>query len=239
MKKERIERFIKKYSLSGQIEKVVWTVKDNKLFTRFVSGDKNVIGSVGLKDFKLDNVEFGIYTTSQLVKMLSVLGDDIDIDVFSIEERPIHLKITDKETSMNFVVAESDIIPRVPALTSMPNWDVNIKLSQDVVSKYIKAQSALADVTTFTVLTEGALCKVVLGYSNVNSNRISMTVDANFVGQIQPISFHALYFKEILNANKECDTAVLDVSASGIAHITFSVEDYKASYYLPEMRTGI
>ena len=38
-------------------------------------------------------------------------------------------------------------------------------------------------------------------------------------------------FASILNANKECNKAVLKVSSQGIATIKFSIDDYTSEYY--------
>ena len=39
-------------------------------------------------------------------------------------------------------------------------------------------------------------------------------------------------FANILNANKECQKAVLKVSSQGIATISFNIDDYYSEYYL-------
>ena len=39
-------------------------------------------------------------------------------------------------------------------------------------------------------------------------------------------------FSNILNANKECQSAVLKVSSDGLATISFNIDDYKSEYYL-------
>ena len=38
--------------------------------------------------------------------------------------------------------------------------------------------------------------------------------------------------KEVLNANKECESATLEVSSEGLSRITFKVDDYSSTYYL-------
>ena len=44
--------------------------------------------------------------------------------------------------------------------------------------------------------------------------------------------FNANMFKEVLVANKECETAVLEVSNAGLARINFKVDDYTSTYYM-------
>ena len=39
-------------------------------------------------------------------------------------------------------------------------------------------------------------------------------------------------FADVLEANKECESAVLEVSSEGLARIKFNVNDYESTYYL-------
>ena len=52
------------------------------------------------------------------------------------------------------------------------------------------------------------------------------------VGEATLIISNADLFKEILTANKECTTAVLEVSNDGLARIVFNINDFKSVYYL-------
>ena len=46
------------------------------------------------------------------------------------------------------------------------------------------------------------------------------------------VSFNANIFKEVLSANKECESATFEVSSEGLSRITFKVDDYTSTYYL-------
>ena len=50
------------------------------------------------------------------------------------------------------------------------------------------------------------------------------------------ISFNANFFKEILVANKECTSAVLEVSNEGLAKVNFKIDDYDSTYYIVAMQ---
>ena len=39
-------------------------------------------------------------------------------------------------------------------------------------------------------------------------------------------------FKEVLTANKECESATLEVSSEGLSKITFKVDDFTSTYWL-------
>ena len=52
------------------------------------------------------------------------------------------------------------------------------------------------------------------------------------ISYIENVSFNASVFKEVLSANKECESATLEVSSQGLARINFKIDEYDATYYL-------
>ena len=48
MNKDVLTRFISKYHLSGNINTAIWRNNDSTLSTRFISGDKSLLGNVSL-----------------------------------------------------------------------------------------------------------------------------------------------------------------------------------------------
>ena len=51
MNKSQLTNFITKYTLGGEIKSTKWTSNGSSLSTRFISGDKSVVGSVVLSKF--------------------------------------------------------------------------------------------------------------------------------------------------------------------------------------------
>ena len=49
MNKSQLTNFINKYTLGGEIKSTKWVSKGDSLTTRFISGDKSVVGKVELK----------------------------------------------------------------------------------------------------------------------------------------------------------------------------------------------
>jgi len=236
MNKTRVTRFIQKYNLAGLVESVAWKAADGKLVTRFISDDKTVLGEIQLDNFTQTTPDLGIYTTSTLTKLLSVVGEDIELDIQQIEGKAVNLFIKSDDTKAQFQLADLAVIPSVPDLKSLPDFDVEIGFDGKFIDKFIKAKNALSDVDTFTVLAEGNELKMVLGYSNVNSNRIVFSVDKEYTTEVKPISFSAKYLKEIFSANKEATSVVLKISTSGLAHVEFKIDDFTAKYYLVEVQ---
>jgi hypothetical protein len=236
MNKAKLTRFIQKYSLGGLVESVAWKAGDNKLVTRFISDDKTVLGEIQLDNFAFTSPDLGVYTTSTLSKLLSVVGEDIELETQEIEGKAVNIFIKSENTKVQFQLADLAVIPNVPDLKKLPDFDVDINFDGVFIDKFIKAKNALSEVDTFTILTEKKELKIVLGYSNINSNRVVFVVDKAYDGEIKPISFSAKYLKEILTANKEATSVVLKVSTQGISHVEFKIDDFNAKYFLVEQQ---
>lgn len=235
MEKQSLNRFVSKYNLAGLVESVKWESKDGSLTTSFISDDKSVLGTVTMNEFNNSDSEFGVYDTTKLTKMLSVLGNDVDFSISDIDGKPVSLKFKDSSTSVNYMLADLSVIPNVPDLKQLPNFNVKIDLDETFINKFIRAKGALPDENTFTLVCRDGKSQIVLGHSNINTNRITIDVDADCEGTVDPISFSATYLKEILVANKEATDAVLNISSDGLSHIHFEVDNYVTDYYLVEI----
>jgi hypothetical protein len=235
MEKQSLNRFVSKYNLAGLVESVKWESKDGSLTTSFISDDKSVLGTVTMNEFNNSDSEFGVYDTTKLTKMLSVLGNDVDFSISDIDGKPVSLKFKDSSTSVNYMLADLSVIPNVPDLKQLPNFNVKIDLDETFINKFIRAKGALPDENTFTLVCKDGKSQIVLGHSNINTNRITIDVEADCEGNVDPISFSATYLKEILVANKEATDAVLNISSDGLSHIHFEVDNYVTDYYLVEI----
>lgn len=231
MEKVKFDGFINRYNLGGEVESVMIKSDDTNLSVRMISDDKTLLGDVTVAESEFPNGEFGIYTTSQLKGLLSVLDNNI-----SVEEVTGALKFSDKGTKMQYMLAAPSVIPAVPDLKALPPFNVNITLDNEFVNKFIKSKGALADADTFTFTCKDNKGEIILGYSSINSNRISITVDCKCDGDVQPIAFSAKYLKAILMANKGSSTSSLEISSQGLAQLNFVDGDYTCNYYLVEVK---
>lgn len=238
MEKSKLEGFIKRYNLNGCVESVkIESSKDeNTLKTRFISEEKHVLGIVELKGENFGDSELGVLDTAKLRQLLSVLGNDINVSSIEHDGRVISLNFADGSTKVNCMLADTSVIPKVPNMKTLPEWDVVLPLNKEFMSRFIKAKGALPEVNTFTLLMSKKTGKLemVIGYSSINSNRISLEVDPEKDKDSvnDPISFSAKYFKEILSANSDATEATLNVSSKGLAFIEFDNGDYSSQYYL-------
>ena len=56
-------------------------------------------------------------------------------------------------------------------------------------------------------MSDGTDTKVVIGYASINSNRVTIPVQTEEASKINNVSFNANLFKDVLVANKECESA--------------------------------
>ena len=232
MNKQKLVRFINKYYLNGTVNSVILNSNSNKLSARFISGDKTLLGELEMDKWQFEDSEVGIYNTEQLIKLLSVVDEDINLSLTKSGDKSIALKVSDSTSSVNYMLTDTSIINEPPTLKSIPEFELNIDVTPQFISKFIAGKGALGETDNFTIITDGSSVKVVIGYSSVNTNRVTIPVTTTKVSDIENVSFNANIFKEVLHANKECESATLEVSSEGLSRITFKVDDYTSTYYL-------
>ena len=232
MDKYKLTRFIDKYHLNGNVNAVVINSKGDKLSTRFITGDKALLGELEMNSWNFQDVELGVYDTEQLSRLLGVLDDDVTLNLTQSGDKAIALEISDQYSKVNFMLSDKSVINQPPLLKEIPDFQLKIKVDTNFITKFIGGKSALPDTDTFTVITSNDGVKLVIGYSSINTNRVTIPVETETYEDIEKVSFNANLFKDVLVANKECETATLEVSEKGLAKINFKVDQYDVTYYL-------
>ena len=232
MQKSKIDRFIQKYNLGGNVNSVKWKSNGDSLSTAFITSDKSLMGNVTVDNVNFENSEVGIYTTDQLQKLLNVLDEKVELSIKKAGDKPITLNVNNGNVSFDYSLSDLSVIPDPPALKRVPNFTTKIKMDSKFIDTFIKGKSALADVDTFSIINKGGNCSIIIGYSNTNTNRVTIPVECDNCDLKDVISFNANLFKDVLVANKECTSAVLEVSSEGLARVNFKVDDYDSTYYI-------
>ena len=143
---------------------------------------------------------------------------------------------TNSGVSVNYTLSDLSVIPEAPALKKVPHFGTEINITTDVIDKFIKGKSALQDTERFTIINKDGQCSLVIGYSATNTNRVSIPVSTSTCELVDNLSFNADLFKEVLVANRECTSAILEVSTAGLARVNFKVDDYDSTYYIVAMQ---
>ena len=236
MQKSKLDKFIQKYNLGGNVNSVKWRSNGDTLSTSFVTPDKSLLGKVKVDKFSFDSAELGIYQTDQLKSLIGVLGDDISLDLTSAGDRAVSLNVKNGAISIDYVLSDLSVIPDPPALKRLPEFGTKIKLDTKFINTFVKGKAALSDIDTFTILNGKSGVEVVIGYSSTNTNRVNIPVETEISDLSKSISFNANLFKEVLIANRECTSAILEVSNEGLARVNFKVDDYDSTYYIVAMQ---
>ena len=233
MQKVKIDKFIQKYNLGGNVNSVRWKSDGTSLSTSFVTDDKSLKGTVTMNNSNIESSEIGVYSTDILQKLLTVLNRDIDISLSKFDDRVVTLNVSDdSDISFDYQLADLSVISNPPELKRLPDFQTKIVINGDFITSFIKGKSALPEVETFTILNDKGQLKVIIGYSSINTNRVNIPVTTTENGIIEPITFNANLFKEVLSANSNCTSAVLEISNDGLARVNFRIDDYDSTYFV-------
>ena len=235
MQKSKLDRFISKYNLGGNVNSVKWKSNGDTLTTSFVTPDKSLLGNVKVDNFQFENAELGVYQTDQLKSLINVLGDDVSLNLMKVDNKAVSLNVKNGSVSIDYVLSDLSVIADPPSMKRLPEFGTQIKLDSNFINSFIKGKSALSDIDSFAIVNGKNGCEVIIGYASTNTNRVNIPVDATECDIENPIIFNANLFKEVLMANKECTSAVLHVSSEGLAKVNFKVDDYDSEYYVVAM----
>jgi hypothetical protein len=237
MKKLYLEDVIEKYHLGGLVERVKLSVKDKVLQTKFLSAKKNLVGSMEAPGIDLEDCEFGVYNTSQLLKLIGITDHFLTLGIEKQGKTVNKLLIADNEFNLEYTLADIMLTPAIPSIEE-PNYDMAADITPEFVSKFLKAKKAL-DADVFTVeqaydTENNPVMKFILGGTEGYTNKINFTfptTKSTIPGNV--VKFPIEEFNEILAVNKEFEKGILEVSAEGLMKMSFeNKENVKASYLL-------
>ncbi len=238
MKKSDLLNYVGRYHLAGATTSVKWVAKDGNLETEFITDDQNVIGRVKADNLDFGTNELGVYATPQLVKMLSAVGDDLNVKVNDVDGTAVSVGVNDKDVDMTFMLADLSVIRQVPDLKNTPDWNATINLDATFINKFIKAKNALPESENFGIKCSSGKVEVIMNYSSINTNRIKFDQDVDGAIDMGVICFSSSLLKEILQANKGFESGKLSVSEAGLAEVSFELKNGEATYYLVQLQTS-
>jgi len=238
MKKTDLLNFISRYHLAGATTSVKWISEGDRVTTEFITDDQNVIGMTTTDSFSLGNSELGVYATPQLIKMLSAVSEDVEVNVNDIDGKAVNIAINDKDMKMTFMLADLSVIRQVPDLKNTPDWNVTFDITKDFTNKFIKAKNALPESENFAIKSNTDAAEIIINYSSINNNRIKFSLDVTDADDMGVVCFSSNLFKEILVANKDAETGKMEVSEAGLARVTFESKTYKSTYYLVQLQAS-
>lgn len=229
MKKLYLLDIIEKYHLGGLVERVKVQINNKTLSVKFIATNKNLIGTLSAPEISIEDCEFGIYDTTQLIKLVSIMGQDIEVKVEQKDKVANKLFLADTEYNLEYVLANTMLIPNVPNADE-PQYDLEANIDREFVDKFAKAKKAL-DTEVFTVMSsldsfENTIISFNLGEVNGHNNKISFHIPAIKASMlVNPVKFPLVEFNEILLANKNLKSGNLQISEQGLLKVTFKNEE--------------
>ena len=234
MEKSKLQSFINRYYLAGNCEAVTVKANGQSVNCELIDVDQTVVGKVKWKTDPFMSGELGINHTGALTKMLSAVGEKIDIEVQDAQGKNYAMKIQEGTTTMTFMLADTSVIPAVPTINAEPEYEVTIDINDEFVNKFIKAKNALPDAKNFAVQVQNGKIKFIINYTTINSDNVTFELDGT-ANELDPICFSADKLKEVLTANKG-DKGSMHISSSGLARIDFTGTDFDSNYWLVQLQ---
>lgn len=238
--KVELQSVINKYYLNGLVEGVKWDVKDNKLNIKFSAPTKEMIGEINYSDFKLEESSFGISNTSQLLKLINITSGEVLLSFVKNNKIFSKLIIADQQFTVNYSLADILTIPKTGAYTGPDEYDIEANLDKEIISALIKAKSALSESVTvvvkpYTSIDGDPQLEFVFGGDIEYANKVSYYL-SNIKQNSKPKEFELWFnsdlFKEILNYNKDSDTAKIYINLEGLIKLEFTEENTTSTYYI-------
>lgn len=235
MDKSHLLTTLEKYYLNGIVEKVKIQVENKNINVRFVAPNKDLVGTVTASEFELEDSELGIYDTSQLLKLINITNSFVTLETVKEHNIPTKLLIADNEYNLDYVLADTTMIPNVPTVDE-PVYDIEAEIDLEFITKFIKAKKAI-DTEVFSVdanydEAKAKVVRFVLGGDASYTNKITFTVPATYEGiQTKQLQFNISYLREILDTNKDLTSGKLRICTEGLMRIDFTSEK-GTSYYL-------
>jgi hypothetical protein len=232
--KRKLVDTIEKYYLNGLTEAVKFNIKNNVLTIPFSTINQDVIGEVILP-LELPNAEFGIYETTRLLKQLSILDTNIDIqyqEKYGIVEK---LLIEDNQYKMMFSTSDISLIPLKADLTGEVKYQLTYIVEPDFVTRFIDCKKALGpDIKTFTLEPQTDTTRIILGGSAGYDNKLEFEIPTFVEGSLfASLQFPSDVLKEILSANKNFTYAEMKVDGRGLMSLDFTEGNITSQYYIP------
>lgn len=235
--KNLLQSFISKYYLNGRFNAVKWRIDNNTLTV--YAGESGRVCKVELNDFDLENKEIGIFDTHKLSKLLSITTGELLLTLDSQGALSNKLNIADEGFDLSYSLSDPLVIPKTKWYKDPETWEMELELSPTDVDNLIKAKNALSDYDFLNIKAtqdeDGiSTCEFVFGdgsnYSNKITYKINGIIDGSFLDS--PMPFDSNLFKEILNANKDMDTAFFKLSSKGMAKFIFISNTINSTYYI-------
>jgi len=237
MKKSTLTTFIDNYNLNGLCEHARIAYSDGKLITSFQPEDtKDTLGFVAQDGIEIENIdelgtgklEFGVFNTSILKKVLSIMNSDISLSLIQKMGKVTAMKLSDSSYDSSLLLADLDILDEVPKLNNLPEFEIVTRIDDSFITKFLKSANALNDTkkVSFNYNGNTQSLQVIFNHAEYDTDTITIEIpieDSANASNINYLNFNLLVVKEILSVNKG-SIGMLKLSSEGLLVLQFQNE---------------
>lgn len=233
MDKNQFVANIQKYYLGGLVESVKWDMTEDKTEVKFLSTENSMAGSIVYSFITDEDKTIGVYNTTELLKILAVMGDEVTVDFEKTRGTYLKMIIADPFYRGTYSLADIGSIPEAPEIEEPSTYDVTFDLTPQFKDQFMKAYKALGSINRFTIEASDTI-KIVLGDKASYSNKISFNTESFEYLPLAEKAFSAQALFEILKL-KTTETGKIHVSDEGLMKVELSDEVSKSNYFLVEL----
>jgi hypothetical protein len=238
--KNDLQTIIEKYHLKGLIEQVKWSIDKNKrLYISFSSPNKEMIGNLEYNNFPFDLGDIVIFNTSQLLKFLSVTNGSLLLNTTKTHKIATKLKISDNKFTISYPLAEPGLIRSEPRYNGSEEYDVEIEITEEIISSLIKAKSALKESDVLLVRYDEGIegetqIEFLFGGDTDHSSKISYVIAEVTMKNklLKSFNYSAEMVSNIISSNKKIEYGKININQDGIMKFSFNDSNINVVYYL-------
>ena len=229
-----LQSVIEKYHLNGLIENVKWDINKNKQLTvNFMAPTREMLGKVVYNGFPLPESSIGISNTTQLDKLLAITSGDLVLDYVKEGKIITKLLLADEQFNLNYALADLLTIPKPGEYNGAEEYDVEVKLDNEIISALIKAKNALTNSENVVVEPDLLGLGFTFGGDVEYANKVSYFIqNVTQPENTSKLTYSSNLLKEILVCNKDMDEGTLYVRGDGLMKMIFNKENLQSVYYI-------
>lgn len=245
IQKKVLTNIISKYYLNGNVEKVTWICKKeenaNTLTLNFINDARTFIGKLYCDKINMKEGDYGVYSTSQLNKVINILDGELMMDVEKHNGILSKLTIADTNFDSTFSLADPKVLPKNPSIKELDSPTIIFNTTDEFFNRFIKSKNALSEAEYFSISSGDGFNgkEIIFSIQGNAGNKVDFIVDSGISKYEQdvkePIWFSAEVFKEILRSNIECN-GVIKIYKEGIIQCDFTEalddQNITSNYYL-------
>jgi hypothetical protein len=148
------------------------------------------------------------------------------------------LIIADQQFTVNYSLADTLTIPKAGAYNGSSEFEIELELTNEIISALIKAKSALAESSTVVIKPYSSLdgdpqLELIFGGDIEYANKVSYYLNINKnTNQDFELAFNSDLLKEILSCNKDATESKMYVNLEGLIKLEFKTDKTTSTYYI-------